>query len=280
MSHRHRLTALTALVVVVLGLAVPGGASEERAGTIQGVVYFLMEDNGTEVRPGPYLVPVARTLDAGLPATTAMQALLEGPTRGERNNGISSAIPRGTKLLGISISGGVATVNLSGKFDNGGGSYSMQARLAQVVWTLTQFSTVDSVKFKINGTSTTVFGGEGVTVKNPSEPMDWEDFLPAIMVTKPAFGAGTTNPMRITGFARTFEATFNVKIEAMNGRRLARAVVTYGGVDTGEFGWFDITLPYRNHRVRNGIVKVWETSAEDGRPVNVREYRVKLAPSS
>jgi hypothetical protein len=279
MSSRHRLTALTAVVVMLLGLAVPGGASEERAGTIDGVVYYLMDDNGTEVQPGPYLVPVARKLDASLPATTAMQALLAGPTRSERNHGISSAIPRGTKLLGISISGGVATVNLSGKFDNGGGSYSMQARLAQVVWTLTQFSTVDSVKFKINGTPTTVFGGEGVTVKNPSRPMDWEDFLPAIMVTKPAFDAKAGNPMRITGYARTFEATFNVKIEAMNGRKLARTIVTYGGVDSGEFGWFDITLPYKNHRVRNGIVKVWETSAQNGRPINVREYRVRLAPA-
>ena len=280
MSMRYRLAALMALVVVVLGLAVPGGASEERSGTVNGVVYFLLDDNGTEIQPGPRLVPVARSLDASLPATTAMQALLQGPTDRERNQGVSSGIPKGTTLRGISISNRVATVDLSGKFDDGGGSFSMRARLAQVVWTLTQFPTVDSVKFKINGTPTTVFGGEGVIVGNPSRPMDWEDFLPAIMVTRPAFGGHAANRLRITGYARTFESTFNIKVETLRGRTLARATVTYGGVDSGEFGWFDVTLDLRSHGARHGIVRVWETSAENGRRINVREYRVRLTPSN
>ena len=57
----------------------------------------------------------------------------------------SSAIPAGTRLLGLSIAGQIATVDLSSEFESGGGATSVLGRLAQVVYTLTQFPTVTSV---------------------------------------------------------------------------------------------------------------------------------------
>ena len=54
-------------------------------------------------------------------------------------------------LTVVNVKGGIATVNLSTEFDSGSGKESMQGRLAQVVYTITQFPTVRSVSFKLDG---------------------------------------------------------------------------------------------------------------------------------
>lgn len=80
------------------------------------------------------LVSVERTHDpTPLVATTAIDSLLDGPTASERVMGFASAVPTGTKLLGIAIHNGVATVDLTSEFQDGAGSRSMQMRLGQVV---------------------------------------------------------------------------------------------------------------------------------------------------
>lgn len=84
-------------------------------------------------------------------AKAALQALLARPTRRERTDGMRSEIPRGTRLLGIVIAKGVARVDLSSEYEAGGSSRSLQLRLAQVVYTLTQFPTVSAVRFSVDG---------------------------------------------------------------------------------------------------------------------------------
>ena len=79
------------------------------------------------------------------------QGAAQGTERGDRDYGLRSEIPKGTKLRGLSIKRRVATVDLSKRFATGGGSLSMQMRAAQVVCTLTQFSGVRSVAFKLDG---------------------------------------------------------------------------------------------------------------------------------
>ena len=61
-----------------------------------------------------------------------MEELLAGPTAQESAWGFTSEVPDGTSLLGISIEGGTARVDLSGEYDSGGGTLSMTMRLAQV----------------------------------------------------------------------------------------------------------------------------------------------------
>jgi Sporulation and spore germination len=85
-------------------------------------------------------------------ATAALHALLAGPTRSERAVGMRSEIPLETRLLGIVIAKGVARVDLSSDYEKGASSRSLQLRLAQVVYTLTQFPTVSAVRFSVNGT--------------------------------------------------------------------------------------------------------------------------------
>jgi hypothetical protein len=84
-------------------------------------------------------------------ATAAVKALLSGPDGAERANGIRSEIPPGTHLNGIVIANGVARIDLSSDYQAGASSRSLQLRLAQVVFTLTQFPTVSKVRFLVDG---------------------------------------------------------------------------------------------------------------------------------
>jgi hypothetical protein len=225
------------------------------------------------------LVPVLRTVPKSTAvAAAAMTALLAGPTRSESGDRqISTAIPDGTTLIGVSAKNGVATVNLSSEYDSGGGSASMQFRLAQVVYTLTQFSSIKSVIFQIDGETVTVFGGEGIVLDGPVGRADFINELPAIFVDRPAFGAAFASGGRVSGNADVFEATFRVSILDASGAVLAdeQVMATCG---TGCRGTFSTTVSYSVGRSQWGTLRAYEPSAEDGTPVNVRDYPVWLTP--
>jgi germination protein M len=233
------------------------------------------------------LVPVLREVPATKAvATAAMAGLLAGPTETE-SGAMSSAVPAGTGLLGLTVANGVATVDLSSEFESDGGSASAITRLGQVVFTLTQFPTVDSVLFQIEGRTVTVFGSEGIVLDGPVGRADYVDLLPAIFVDRPAYGAAIGNPARIAGSANVFEATFRITILDGDGRTIADQS-TLANCDSacqaacGENGCrpsFDVTLAYDVPSAQLGILRVWAGSAKDGSPVNVREYPVWLTPA-
>src|SRR5437763_15332843 len=56
------------------------------------------------------LVAIERT-DAGTPRAALLE-LLRGPTAAERGRGIRSALPRGTRLVAVHVTGRTATVDL------------------------------------------------------------------------------------------------------------------------------------------------------------------------
>jgi spore germination protein GerM len=122
------------------------------------------------------LVPALRTHSATpRVATAALGALLAGPTRAERASGLTTAIPAGTRLLGISIHDGVAKVDLTSEYQSGGGSLSMQVRLGQVVYTLTQFPTIRAVRFALDGAPVNVFSSEGIVLDHAVGRGDYKE---------------------------------------------------------------------------------------------------------
>ena len=225
------------------------------------------------------LVPVLRTVpETAAVARAAMTALLAGPTsaeKGERT--ITTAIPGGTTLLGITIRNGVATVDLSGEFDSGGGTASMQYRLAQVVYTLTQFSTVKSVVFRIDGTTVTVFGGEGILLDGPQARNDYYDQLPSIFVDRPAYGAALGNIGPVAGNANVFEASFRIAILDGSGKVLMDDQVK-ASCGTGCRGGFDLLVGYTIGKAQWGTLRVYDPSEKDGTPEDIRDYPVWLTP--
>lgn len=222
-------------------------------------VYFLS---------GEKLAPAHRQVTGTARATAAIKNLLTGPRTYEKKAGWSTAIPSGTKLNGVTINRRIATVDLSGRYESGGGSFSMGARLAQVVFTATQFSTVDKVKFELDGKPVTVFGGEGIMLNRPVGRADFEEFSPAVLVESPAIGDTVRSPVRIWGSANVFEAVFRLRIVDAAGRRAAdvRVQATSG---TGTRGTFDVMVPYRATRSGTGKLIAYYNSPKDGSEVVV-----------
>lgn len=208
-------------------------------------------------------------------ATAAVQQLLLGPTALEQGYGFTSEIPVGTDLRGVTIKNGTATVDLSRDFESGGGTLSVSLRLAQLVYTLTQFETVDRVVLYMDGEKVGVFSGEGVVLDHPLTRADFEEVTPAILVEGPTPGETVTSPVRVWGTANTFEATFMVRLEDPDGATLVeRPVMASAG--TGTRGTFSVKLPFSTATTGMGTLVVWEASAMDGTPINVVEIPVKI----
>lgn len=84
------------------------------------------------------------------PLTDAIKALLAGPIPSEGS--VRNLVPNGTKLIGASVKDGVATLNFNDAFEfNAVGVEGSIAQLMQIVYTATEFSTVKSVQFLIEG---------------------------------------------------------------------------------------------------------------------------------
>ena len=98
----------------------------------------------------------------------AVKALLAGPTAAEARNGFTTAIPKDTRFLDLTIDGaGIAKVDLSRDFESGGGTLGLTLRLAQVACTVGQFPTVKGVRFALNGELVNVFSGNGIVIDRP-----------------------------------------------------------------------------------------------------------------
>lgn len=205
----------------------------------------------------------------------AMRALLEGPTALETEAGMFTGIPEGTRFVGLTIENGVAFVDLSSEYESGGGSLAMFTRLAQVVFTLTQFPSVDGVRFKLDGELIDILGGEGFIVDKPLSRDDYEDMSPAILVESPTVGMEVSSPMRITGTANVFEAVFQVNIVDWDGLIIADKMVMASS-GSGVRGMFDVTIPFEVSLPGLGALIVFSESAEDGSQINVVEIPLQL----
>lgn len=180
----------------------------------------------------------------------AMLELVEGPTRPERAAGLGSSIPAGTKLERLAIDKGVASVELSQELD--------PAATAQVVYTLTQFGTVREVS---------------IAESEPIDRAELEDFTPPVLVESPLPGEDAASPLRMTGTANTFEATFNVEVLDDEGNLLGKRFVTATS-GSGTRGTFDAEVSFKAAAEAPGSLVVFELSAEDGS--RVHEVKIPL----
>ncbi len=246
----------------------PGESATAAADEMVVRVYFLRgEKLGVAERPAPRSEAVA---------TAAMSALCLGPNAEDQGAGLSSAVPAGTRLLGLTIKGGVAIVDLSGEFASGGGSLAMQARVAQVVYTLTQYPTVKAVDFRIDGEPLTELGGEGLMLDSSQKRADWRDFEPAIFVERPGVGAVLGSPFALEGTAMVFEGSFMAELEDAGGSQLVRTPVqaSAGGPERGDFSK---TVQFTTSATRGTLI-VYAQSMEDGSRQDEVRIPVTFAP--
>ena len=102
------------------------------------------------------------------PLVTSINLLLDGPQGTEVSKGCKSLIPNGTKLKSASVRDGVAYLNFNEDFEfNPLGVDGYLGQLMQVVFTATEFSTVNCVQFLIEGEKKEYLGSEGVWIGSP-----------------------------------------------------------------------------------------------------------------
>jgi immunoglobulin-like protein involved in spore germination/sporulation and spore germination protein len=248
---RGALAVVLALVALSAGC---GGGDDEVTGTETTTspaettavrVYWLRDG-----KVWPALREVSET--AGI-ATATVAELLQGPSAQEESDlAFTTAIPEGVENAEVSIDDGVAQVELDTELPD--------EALAQVVYTLTQFSTVKSVEVQ----------------ERTLTRADFEDLTPAILVESPLPFEEVTSPLRVTGTANTFEANFQYELTDTDGLIVDENFVTATS-GTGTRGTFDFTtaeftVPFDGV----GSLIVFESSAKDGSRINLVEIPLRM----
>ena len=128
-------------------------------------VYFATIDENGNVE----ITSVTRQIEkSDSPMMSALNAVISGVTAEEAERGLQSLIPEGSELLGATVADGVATLNFNDAFEyNNFGFQGSFYQLMQIVYTATEFPTVDSVQILINGEKQEYLGSEGVFIGSP-----------------------------------------------------------------------------------------------------------------
>ncbi len=197
-------------------------------------------------------------------ARDALTALLGSPDAQEVGWGLGTTIPEGTSLLGVEIADGVGTVDLSGEFEAAGDSLSISLRTAQVVFTLTQFPTVDRVAVEIEGEPVESIGGEDVLAGSPVTRDSFGDVTPVILVESPLPGATIVSPITVTGSSATFEGTVRIAITDGDGGTVYDSFFTSTGAN-GVWGPFEETVEFQA-TAGSGTVSLWEDDVSSDTP--------------
>jgi immunoglobulin-like protein involved in spore germination/sporulation and spore germination protein len=238
-GHSSRTGAPTVTVTVPSQPTTTGSTTTAPAQTALRI--YLLRDGK--------VAPVARTVTAAPNvAELALEQLGTGPTGAERSQGLTTAYPGADPVTRISIDNGVATVGLASDLSH--------PALAQLVYTLTQFPTVRSVR-------TTRMVSDAPSLTRAT----FEDLTPQILVESPLPGADVTSPLRVTGTANTFEATFDLEIRNSSNVKIAWRFVTATS-GSGTRGTYDTTISFPHTGGALTLV-AYEPSAANGRPIHV-----------
>jgi hypothetical protein len=243
--------------------AVPGG--------VGGSVYLLKDGA---------LAPVRRTfaITSGTVFDAAVDALLHGPLDTEVAVGMTTGLRlETTRASEVTLNTGrkTATVNLSADFRSGDSSVTA-LRMAQVVYTLTQFPAIEHVVFEIEGERLATVNGAGEEIKGNASRTDYVDLLPAIAIDAPAALTDARTPINVRGSVHDSDGTFSYRLVDQQSRVLAE-----GGIDPGNAanGRREIrfSISYELDESSRGALIVYEQQEGDERELNTAAIALDLA---
>lgn len=135
-------------------------------------LFFIKVDDDGEIT----LESVFKSIYVGkTPLTKSIERLLIGPDTQDINMGLLTLIPEDAKLISINIKDRVAYINFNEMFRfNPLGVEGYIAQIKQVVYTATEYDSVDSVQILIDGAIQEYLGPEGVYIGRPISREDLE----------------------------------------------------------------------------------------------------------
>ncbi len=107
-------------------------------------------------------------------------------------------------------------------------------RVAQVVYTATQFATVHDVQLEL----------DGAPLGSPQGRADLDQQAPQILLDRPTAGQAASCPLRVSGSADTPEGALTVELRGSDGALLVKKDITASS-GSGVRGSFDTTLRAR-----------------------------------
>jgi len=215
------------------------------------------------VRDGK-LFQVTREVPAkGDVRVAALRALLAGPTAAERADGVTSAVPAHTQLLGLGHRAGVATVDMSAELGQGTNAAAAPLVLAQLVYTVTQAAPIHAMRLKLDDAPVSALPGSGVVVPATLTRARYKSLAPAIQISGPSALSTAFSPVDVTGFGRT-GTTMHVSVLDASGQVLGQRHVR---VADGRFD-ADVTVKLASHAGRGEVVAT--DSAGDSARIPVR----------
>lgn len=137
------------------------------AGAVPELLYF--------VRDGE-LVFVTRNVDAQPSVDEIVDDLLAGPTDAEQRDGLTSSLLGNDIVVGVQLSDGRATVELTAASDESGRTDQILA-FAQIVCTLTAKPDITSVTFTRGGQPVGVPRADGSLSEAPATAADYASLL-------------------------------------------------------------------------------------------------------
>ncbi|HYN99804.1 MAG TPA: GerMN domain-containing protein [Actinomycetota bacterium] len=190
----RRILTLVFLAALMMGCGVP---ISDQAETMQDVPFGLLDPEASEpadtaeppegpalqiylVDPsGLRLVPVERRLGEGEASLSdVVEALLNGPTRAERRQGLTTAFADDDAVGSSDLVGGVASVDLNQQFTLLDGP-TQRLAIAQMVVTLTGRPGVGRVAFTLEGQPIDIPRGDGTLAQGSVARDNYRELLPA-----------------------------------------------------------------------------------------------------
>ncbi len=102
------------------------------------------------------------------PLTQTIRTLIDGPSSRDLEDGLLNLIPEGTQLISAHVTDGVAFLNFNQSFRfNPLGAEGTVAQLLQVIYSSTEFPTIERVQFLVEGEQVDYLGGDGIYVGEP-----------------------------------------------------------------------------------------------------------------
>ncbi len=131
----------------------------------KSTIYFVVVDENDAIGLKQTVRPVYYR---DSPLTSTLYSLLEGLSPSEHNEGLLNLIPADTKIHRIWIEDSTAYIDFSEELRFSPlGTEGLKAALQQIVYTATEFSTVDRVQILINGAKRSYLSSEGIRIDTP-----------------------------------------------------------------------------------------------------------------
>jgi len=182
-------------------------------------------------------------------------------------SGAERVLPPGTKIRGITVKDGLATVDFSREVLHANvGAAGEALGIQSIVNTLTEFAEIKKVSFLVEGkldNQAMDWWGHVGLYSQPFERDVSKVYEPPIWVTSPVSGQKVGSPLEVRGSARVFEAAVNGRLKDQSGKTLAEGFTTAerGAPGRGDYVLsllFDVSSP------GSGNLEVFWISPKDG----------------